>query len=538
MKVRVVLVFLVCAGVVRAEETPAYKRLKGIAAEMAKFGMPVDVGRVRLTVKEPTSDRMRIESPIARVALTEADHLLDRGWGRKAGAGDVLAAGYYEASERRITLHLIGVTSWVDGDSLAAHELTHALQHQRDPMSLSKSWSSTERTMIQMCMIEGEAQVAALMVRLARRGGTLDEVDFSAADFALRAGVGGFGPGVPYTAGFRFMGEHAKRIGMSRLGEVTRKPPPSVEQILHPRKLGRDRPTPIRFPPLPEGSLMKADTLGELGLRYHLVSRLKLADAIRSSIGWDGDRLRVYETTDGKWFTLWVSVWDRAVDAMQAETAVRKAWHRGKTIRLGRTVSWVYAPNFRLRAKLVAALRQWDCSSELDEGAAASTAAVEKEAMDRCAQTHRIREGRWHLPEVGLSIPVPEKWILEVGAHGAVLRKTVAGRTLHMLVDSWPMAAYGDLEGLSDYVGRLPHPLHWTRVTQVARIERNGVVALRVRRRPMEGKQATEFEIVELYVPLGGVVVRYAAMLALEPGHAEERRAVLRAFADFRVERE
>ena len=535
-----VLLLGVCA--VSAEETPAYSRLKKIAAEMAEFGMPVDIKRVRLTVTKPTRENSRFESPLSRGNRTEADRFLRQAWsgdqeyrGNEELDEGVAAAAYYNPSDRRITILSLGGSTWVDGDALAAHELTHALQHQRDPMSLALNWSSTERILIQMCMIEGESQVAALMLRLSRRGGSIRDVDFAAADFAARIGVGGFGPRVPYESGFRFMGRQAQRIGVERLREVYAKRPPSTEQILHPRKLGRDLPTRIQFPKLPAATLRKADTLGELGMREHFRATDGLLKSICGGIGWDGDRLEVCETDAGKWYAVWMSVWDREVDAVQAQRLLRRAGdERARLARSGRTLSWVYAPDPNLRAQVLRAVSGWDCSGAVDPEAAKTTAEIEAETVARYTAAHRVRDGRWHLPEVGVSIPVPKGWHLFVDASGAQLLSN-DGRGDGVMVDSWPLAAFGDLEGVSDFVGRVASELLWTRVTQVARIKRPGFSALRVRRRIRMGGRALPGELIELYVPVDGTLVRFTAWIEAGKQAGDQRRKILRAYNDVRV---
>lgn len=429
MSVRMALVYLVCAGVVRAEETPAYKRFKGIAAEMAKFGMPVDVGRVWLTVKEPTSEEFLSGLKVANAARTDTET------GRDRGARVVM--GEYSPSERRIWIMARGSEMWSGGDALVAHELAHAFQHQRHPrLSAYRDGQTSERWMIQACMLEDE------------------------------------------------------------------------------------------------------DTFGELHLQLEFSSKLKPQDAIRAAIGWDGDRLRKYRSESGEKFTVWTSVWDREIDAMQAETAIRKVWRGGTTLRRGRTVSWVQSSDKVLRERLATAFRNWDCSGELGVADAISTTSAEGEAMRLCAQTHRLRDGRWFLPEVRVSIPVPEGWKLRLNRDGVRLRKILRRGSSDIVVDSWPMAAFGDIEGLSEHLGRPLHALNWMRTASIDRIERDGAEALLVRRYPMRGRRRTRYEFIELYVPRAGTVVRYTTMLLRSRIQAKEREEVMRAFADFRVERE
>jgi len=523
MKVSVGLIVLLCACVVRAEDTPAYTRLKKVAAEMAKFGMPVDVTKVRFTVKEPT--REEFFGGLSGFDLSNS--------GRTR-----VPLGEYRPAERAIHVSACGNLAWSAGDALAAHELAHAFQYQRDPSLQSADLPTTEERMIQTCMLEGEATLASLMLLLSRRGVGLGDVDFSAADLGSRMGCTTRGKNVSYIAGFRFMGERAKQHGVIQLAKVSASPPASTEQILHPVKLGRDRPTPIRFPPLPKAELKEEDTLGELHLQSEFSSRLKPIDAVRAAIGWDGDRIRRYTTDSGEKFTVWITVWDRLIDAMQAETAIRKSWRRGTTLRRGRTVSWVASTDKVLRGQLVATMRGWDCSGELDVAGARSTTVAEEEAMRLCAQAHRLRDGRWFLPEVGVSIPVPQGWKLHLGQQ-VQLRKTLKNAVLAVGFDSWPMAAFGDIERLAEHLRRPPQPLYWIRPVSIERIERDGVVALRARRRPLWGRRDMPCEFIELYVPRGGTLVRFM-MITFHRSWAQtrERESMLRAFADLRVERD
>ena len=201
-------------------------------------------------------------------------------------------------------------------------------------------------------------------------------------------------------------------------------------------------------------------------------------------------------------------------------------------------MSWVQSSDKVLRERLATAFRNWDCSGELGVADAISTTSAESEAMRLCAQTHRLRDGRWFLPEVRVSIPVPEGWKLRLNRDGVRLRKILRRGSSDIVVDSWPMAAFGDIEGLSEHLGRPLHALNWMRTASIDRIERDGAEALLVRRYPMRGRRRTRYEFIELYVPRAGTVVRYTTMLLRSGIQAKEREEVMRAFADFRVERE
>ena len=118
MRVLVGVAILLGAGLAAAEETPAYKRFRRIAAEMAEFGMPVDVGRVRLAVREPTQEEF------LRGLAASGTGRTDPATGRDPGVGVVM--GTYDTSERRIRILALGSLMWSEGDALVAHA-THEL---------------------------------------------------------------------------------------------------------------------------------------------------------------------------------------------------------------------------------------------------------------------------------------------------------------------------------------------------------------------------------------------------------------------------
>jgi len=537
MKVRVALVFLVCAGVVRAEETPAYKRLKQIAAEMARFGMPVDVGRVRLTLREPRGGRLRVESPYGRRTAPDDDAtaFVEHAWGIGAGQQTLKAWAYYAPTDRRIVFHAIGTGSLVGGDPVAAHELTHALQHQRSPDWLRLAWSPTEAINIRSCLGEGEAQLAALLLLLRRRGKTLADAHLPAIDAVRRGGLDLGGGGAPYIAGFRFAAEEAQRHGVARIVAWLKKPPTSTEQILHPQKVGRDLPTPIRFPEFPGARIQKIDCLGELELFRIWSAKGPVVPAMRASIGWDGDALRVYRTREGKVFSVWVSAWDRLVDAEQAWTIVKQRW-TGDAIRNGRTVIWFCSFHTEIREQVRAACATHCVTTTFDKRAAESTADVESRWLSAFSRSKSRIGARWRLGDVPVSIHIPSGWFRSAGQLGTVLVSNQVNERFVMInVSTWPLAAFGGLDGVEKFVRRARHPLYWMKVESVERVKGAGVEALLVDRFAMWGRRVLPGRYRELYVPVGGTLVAYSVFLPMGTPKVL-KRGVDQALRGFRLD--
>jgi len=528
MKVRVAVVLLLGACAVRAEDTPAYARLKRIAAEMAEFGMPVDMTKVRLTIREPTIADLQSRAGAERIwhDLKDVDS--------ESGLKNI--AGGYHVAEGRIGLLALGMAWWTSGDGIAAHELAHACQHQSRGETFDRSQLTTDQGLVRWCMIEGEAELAALSLQLARRGGKLGDVDFRTVELVWRAGMKPSRIFAAYFAGFRFMGVQAQRHGVGKLAELHLNPPETTEQLLHPAKLGRDRPTPIRFPRLPKAKVVQDDSFGELHTRVLFEAKLRPVQAIRASIGWDGDLIRFFETAAGKKYWVWITVWDREIDARQAEWAMRRVYRRSVTLRSGRTVTVLGAADDALRAQLVNALREWDCSGKLDEVGAVTATAVEEEAVKLAAQAHRLRDGRWVIPEIGVSIPVPDGWKLATGRKGTHLTKTVKGHRYKLHADVWPMAAFGDLKGMADHLRRSPHALYWLRPIETKVIDGAGHGAVLSVREVMRGLRGTGNDLIEVRVPRGASVVRFAMMSPRGGPWSVERYEVKKALREFRVE--
>jgi hypothetical protein len=221
---------------------------------------------------------------------------------------------------------------------LSAHELTHALQEQWFPGSLSPAGNDDE-VLAMTALFEGDANLVTYeyIARLGKRSAQdlfaphgdlpfdygawlgLHEVD-TAPRWMRESFL------MPYTSGVRFVRALRDRGGWAAVNRAYADPPRSTEQILHPEKyfLERDLPREVRLPAalaslFPEASLVREGTVGELGLRvlFHELEG-QFVEFVHGGAcdGWGGDCYAVFQSKDGgRPILVWASVWDSEVDA-------------------------------------------------------------------------------------------------------------------------------------------------------------------------------------------------------------------------------
>jgi hypothetical protein len=203
-----------------------------------------------------------------------------------------------------------------------AHELVHALQGERIPLdSILEDKSNNDRLAAAQSVLEGQATLAGMKALFPPdvdptrdpefwseyakqvRGGQASMPVLARAPLIVREALI-----FPYLAGAKFM--HWWETSPFR-DTVPYGPrmPRSTEQILFPeRYAGRDAPMALAFPI--DSGVLYEDVLGE-GEVHVLMARLRGAGDVSPdrSIGWGGDRYRVYRTSEGP-ALLWYVVWD------------------------------------------------------------------------------------------------------------------------------------------------------------------------------------------------------------------------------------
>jgi hypothetical protein len=295
-------------------------------------GTPRFAVRTREQVQAYLHAKLEQEFPPARVAGIEAAYQL---LGLLPDSVDIRSlllglyteqvAGYYDPDST--TLYAV---AGARGDQLRlvlAHELVHALQHERLPLErLLHDRTDADRLAAAQAVLEGHATIAMLGVMMPDRTALRDPdfwklyrdqvraaqtsmPVFAAAPLVLREGLV-----FPYLAGAEFMRWWDMQGTGTPLPAVDELPA-STEQILHPdRYRAGDAPVPVRFADSAAGVLHE-DTMGELELQvWNTVLRGGGEVLTSLALGWGGDRFRVYDTPAGPALVLY-TVWDDSVAA-------------------------------------------------------------------------------------------------------------------------------------------------------------------------------------------------------------------------------
>ncbi len=236
---------------------------------------------------------------------------------------DVLSeqvAGYYDPETK--TLYAVEGGERLGLVLLLSHEMTHALQDQYLPLdSILQPQDDDDRQAAAQAVLEGQAflvQVKAMLpsgqalpasfMEQARQGIKASQSmmpEFANAPFVIRQQLL-----YPYLAGGEFLAwwETAHPDTMPFGPRM----PESTEQILqHVRYENGDHPITVRF--LEQDEALLENTMGDFNLRV-LAAQMVKADEIadKTTLGWGGDRFRVYQTPEGG-AMVWAIVWDDSV---------------------------------------------------------------------------------------------------------------------------------------------------------------------------------------------------------------------------------
>ena len=237
-----------------------------------------------------------------------------------------------------------------------AHEIVHALQDQRwDLRTFAKDRrGETDLETALSSLFEGDATLAGLLWELADRGQPLDASALAAnsamlsktLETAMQAAQWGLLPGTrglrsaplflrkrlirPYIDGLQLCISRSRgKHGFTGVDALYRQPPLSMEQVLHPEKIGRDFPVKLRVKGLERltgGRLLLSDTLGELYIATVLSTFGPESRAKAAAAGWGGDRLHLIHA-HGRDRLLWVTTWDAVAEAREFERALSAGAH-------------------------------------------------------------------------------------------------------------------------------------------------------------------------------------------------------------------
>jgi hypothetical protein len=298
---------------------------------------------VALQDAEVPQDVRRAEERLyKRLGLLPADADLDALIQELYGA-QVLA--YYQPENGHF--YLIGDDQSLSATDklVVAHEYTHALQDQHfDLNDMVSDLTQGDAQLAELAVIEGDATLTSQLWTTDNLGlGDLLELFVEGFSQLDQASLDGF-PLVlrrqlefPYTEGFVFATTLHEEGGFAAVNEALTTPPVSTEQILHPEKYAAgEEPADVPAPDLLDqlGSqwhVAYEQTMGELGIQIVAAGGEVPAGVpglpvdwphAEAAAGWGGDRLVMYESSDGHWRIEWTSVWDSAADAAEFKSRI------------------------------------------------------------------------------------------------------------------------------------------------------------------------------------------------------------------------
>ncbi len=307
------------------------------------------------------------------------------------------AARVYYASDRRAMVFVD--TEDQDDESLdvaLAGQLVHVFYDQ-GPGGLAEALyeprGELDGVRVRKCLFEGHARLAELLV-LHDGLDDLDEETVAGLDPVpehLHATLTETrcGPGA------RFLYERYREGRWEGVLRAVRNPPPSTEQLMHRNKIDQDFPVNVALPawpvdeydeydeanPMGKAKLLHESVLGELTMYRLLLERaLEPSQALRAVVGWDGDRLRIYEHETGEEMVIWRSVWDRELDAEQFAAAIAPKGIEPRAFRVerhGRVVDAVSTTGPEMAERIHQMLARRPGEPKAQPADAASTSAIE-----------------------------------------------------------------------------------------------------------------------------------------------------------------
>jgi hypothetical protein len=315
----------------------------------------------------------------------------------QAVAARLPAVRVYYAADRRSMV-------FVDADrqdppsleAAVAGELVHAFYDQA-PGGLAELLYEPQGLLdgirVRRCLLEGHARLAEIYARRS----TLDDLPAEAlaeldpTPQHLHATLSE----TPCGAGAVYLHQRYEAGGWGEVLRAVRTPLPSTEQLMHPSKADQDFPVNVAVPAWPEDEYDAPDPLGKASVVYEdvlgeqTIHRLLLErgtepePAFVAAVGWDGDRLRIYEHQSGEHVVVWRSVWDRELDAEQFAAAIAPKGIEPRAFRVerhGRVVDAVSTSDPKMATRLHASLAARIGEPTAQPSDAASTAALEARA--------------------------------------------------------------------------------------------------------------------------------------------------------------
>ena len=264
-------------------------------------------------------------------------------------------AGYYDPRTGRLAIvDNPGTANPVLDEVTIAHELTHALEDQRFALDTSRAEAGGDASLGYLALVEGTA--TGLMFEYLNRHFSREDAlgGLLGSAFAGDATGGDLPPFVlagllfPYQRGQQFVTDLYRRAGdrwtLVDLA-LTKRPPLSTEQILHPDKwVAVEAPERVAAPDPGLGAGWRKTAEGTFG-EWQTGELLALGGRRRpeAAAGWGGDRYAVWQRGDDTTVAIrWR--WDTARDAREFAPALRAAVPDGEVREDGLATTLVVGP--------------------------------------------------------------------------------------------------------------------------------------------------------------------------------------------------
>lgn len=301
---------------------------------------------------------------------------------------------YYSIERKAVVFVEPDAQDQVALESAAAGQLVYAFYDQGPgglPEALYDSLGQLDSIQVRSCLLQGHARLAELLAQNVPLD-TLDQQgEATNLDIEPTHLHASFADSL-CSPGARFLYGRYRDGGWPSVLRAVRNPPPSSEQMMHPAKVDLDFPVNVGLPNWPEdeydaenpiGKATKVfdSVVGELTVHRLLVERgIEPRQALRAAVGWDGDRLQIYEHESGDRIMIWRSAWDRETDAQQFAAAIAPKGIEPRAFRVeqrGRLVDAVSTIEPDTATRLHELLRAHTSEPAAQPSDGASTAAIE-----------------------------------------------------------------------------------------------------------------------------------------------------------------
>lgn len=245
--------------------------------------------------------------------------------------------GYYDPREKRFVM-----AAWlplVTQETVAVHELTHALQDQHYSLEkfLDPKSDTSDRSLAHSALIEGDATAVMFDNEKRQKGlpplSAEKSIDSIILQEVLGMNVGGQGDVpdslkailvFPYTSGLRFVHSILRKGGYQALDAVYRDPPASSREILHPDEylahtVQLQIPAPHEVPGAAQNRAPEyTDVLGEFSISSLFANSAKTrGKGVQAAVGWLGDRIAIFPKNSEGREVVWITRWQSEADATE-----------------------------------------------------------------------------------------------------------------------------------------------------------------------------------------------------------------------------